>query len=670
MMEENGDVAMPSSPFAELRHHVLSGISYDAMGYPIALSPLFDGVLKIRFRAALWIRSDTMVERIHGAAPLDGGGESSKAVQGALSTAAQATQRDRQFAADLAQALDSDPWVVLGQEHGSFVGHGVDDRRSVVTPCAKCDTAGDTACEICGGHGEFTEHHESVARVDYSLSIEIIGNVPDSLRAQFKRAYQGIAAEKLFTPRLVGFTSEGAAHMAVFEAELPAAAAKVEIGRRLPHICDKVFAFGDPLTLVDPPPLLDRLHQRALDSAHIRGGPRKAQLADTLANSRLGRQALASAARRRHPFKPHDLSPFATSRLVERLSNIAKYSHRMVGHYRRRWVWTATAASAPLLGLGLMLSGYGEFIENAATGSLAVADTTVVDPSGIETAAIPSLSVAQSAALAFGGMVPFFLWWVLAIGVVGFLYARTMRRAIGVARPLRFKEVITMSSGPSLALLFGGVLYAIAFYGVPNISDWSGRVAGKLGVNDAVGMDGVNQDDLGSSRIAIVTEDTTTIETGSVNTAVAPVPFVKAPRTAPGDSLARYLDLASGDKWLLLNGAAMVRAETGRSVLQLQCTDRGPAFILHSPDLGSIGRVQMMVDGRMNGGQHTAYKFDHSGEALWWRSSRQARKSMAQAKSARLFVSSSNRSITTAINFALEDFKASARAALRLCSYS
>lgn len=523
--------------------------------------------------------------------------------------------------------------------------------------CTACDAKGRIQCQTCDGSGALTDRHGAVAKVDYSLRIDVLDDdAPKDLRRKLTASYAEIARLKLFKPKLVAFESNGSAHRVVFEAKLPAAAARVEIGQRMPRVIDQVYAFGAPLTVVDAPALADRLHHRALDEVNLNGGPRRARLADVLMKSRLGRIALASAARHAPRLDPLDLSPFASRQLGERLLDLARRCHRMVGWRRRRWVWAATALSAPALAAGLIAVGYGDALNSVAQPQPIGGGVEFgLDVSGrsvdIETASTPFSGqgdILSAMTRGVGGMAPFIALWIVAVMAFAYLQATTAKELLGVSRRLRFGEVVTASIAPAIALLFGGGLYAAAFYGPPNLGGGA-----QFAQTEA--------DTVMASRV-----DVSGIETSGIP--AEPLGGSDGAVDVAGE-LARFLSASTDTRWLIIDNKATVRATDRPAILQLGCSERGPAIALRTPGLTGVGRIQMMVDGRMNGGPRNAFPMADGEDGVWWPSSRAERRALEAGAEARLFVSEAGGAVTRAYSFALSGFRATSVAAVQGCAY-
>ncbi len=317
--------------------------------------------------------------------------------------------------------------------------------------CALCEGSGRVECADCDGTGAETDRYSPTLLFQYACYTAAEPPLEPAAEAKFRRGAQMLFKLGLMRPRFFDFQSDALGHRAVYVAEAPFVGARVSIGRRSPRVMAELYAIGDGPTLIDPPPIVDALHQRALDGLRIAGADGPRRLADALGERDLGRAALRAAARREFAFDASDFEPLATQTYARRLFELAKVCHRFVGWRARRWYWPAAALAAPLMVAGLDATG----VTSAFAGWTSVAAAS----GGFEA------SAAQNAAAEGGAFVARFatiaLWWVLALAGATALYRLTVRRVLGVGRKASRWDALRAGPAPLLGLLAGAGLTAL-----------------------------------------------------------------------------------------------------------------------------------------------------------------------------------------------------------------
>lgn len=408
------------------------------------------------------------------------------------------------FAERLRAALTEDPWRGLSAAGGVGVwaAQGAETRRETACPSCKGNVgAGD--CPRCKGVGAIGAICTPALCFGAGVAVKPVfpeqtNRAPElefaPALAALNRGLLGLIERRAFTPRLLALEGEGGAYRAVFETEIPLARVRVFVGRGVEKQAADVWALGEPLGFLDPPALLDKLHELALDRLLIRSGADLSPLADHLAGSALGRGALQAAAAFEPRFDPKDMAfrdrvrdaappssngadaaavsaanaaeltsdALMTGALADRLFAFAQRTYRALGLRLRRRLWAGFVLAAPALAVLLCAAGY-----------VGAVDALVVGRGAVTPEAPRRLM--EGATLALWAL-PFAALWFVCLYASLAHYRRTTRRILGRALgggwPEGLWEAMRLGRQPLWALAIGGALYGAAFLGAaPRGSD-------------------------------------------------------------------------------------------------------------------------------------------------------------------------------------------------------
>lgn len=317
-------------------------------------------------------------------------------------------------------------------------------------PCALCAGTGRVECADCGGAGAQTDRYSPTLLFQYTIFTDVEPSVSPVALAKFRVGAQRLTKLGLLKPRFFDFKSDGLGYRATYLADAALVGARASIGRRSPRVAAEIYGVGDGPTLVDPPPLIDALHQRALDRLRMSGvdGPRR--LADALADRDLGRAALRAAARREFNFDASEYEPLATQTYAQRLFELSKVCHRYAGWRSRRWYWPVAALTAPLLIGALDASG--------ATSAFAGWTSLAAASNGASAEA--ARKVAEGGAIA-ARIATLVLWWLAALGGAALLYRLSIKRLLGVGREASRWDVVRAGPAPVLGMIAGALMTAL-----------------------------------------------------------------------------------------------------------------------------------------------------------------------------------------------------------------
>ncbi len=401
-----------------------TALSEDLAGEPLQVETVFDATISFRATVAIWVETSDWAETSDR-------GETSRET-------ADATSGDgaRRLSAAVERLVRSDPWRFLNARQGKL----------------RLDALAEHSGEKPGPELSFALH----------LATDQTDETSERALAAVERHFGVLAARRGFAPRLTGFFAENGAWRAVFETETPVASVRLHIGRRTPRICRDLLALGAPLALASEEPLIDELHDRALDGAALSPEAH----ADKLAASAAGRSALASAAtaepRQRFVEGRRDQAPWLSERGAGRLHDLAMRCHPALGMGIRRWLWPVAAIAAPLLAAGLAAAA--AFHSDVALrlgrdGAVGLASLFSVLGWGPP-------SAERTTAAIFVGLLPFALFWVVTLGLLAHAFGRKTKRVLGFARRLTMRDIFARGPGPWAAMTAGAALYAITFFGL------------------------------------------------------------------------------------------------------------------------------------------------------------------------------------------------------------
>ncbi|MCI4664070.1 MAG: hypothetical protein MRY74_05045 [Neomegalonema sp.] len=317
--------------------------------------------------------------------------------------------------------------------------------------CGLCNGTGRVECAECGGAGAQTDIYSVAPRFDYSNYLSCDEQVSRIVESKLRRGVQILARSGRLQAKFIGLKSDKLGYRASFTVEKAVTGARIGAGRRSPRVMAELYAIDEPPVLIDPPPLIDKLHQRALDNLRHTGRDNPRAIADALSARALGRAALTAAARRDLRFDASAFEPLATPGYAARLFELAKTCHRFAGWRIRRWFWPAAAIGAPLF--VAMLDAIG------ATSIIAGWTSVAAASSGVD-AAIAQRDAAANGVI-FGRIGAIALWWLLAASAAALVYRRSVRRILGVARAATTLDVLRAGPAPLLGLIAGAGLTAL-----------------------------------------------------------------------------------------------------------------------------------------------------------------------------------------------------------------
>lgn len=532
----------------------------------------------------------------------------------ALLATARREMESSAFTDALAAALREDPWRALGP----FSGEGMavtrlDEQRLARLPCEACGGLGQAPvddeeseggvepCPECAGAGWRKHAMQVEIMLAGAVALAALSNAPEGAEDVVRRGLADLIERRAFAPELSAFET-GAAPAATLVAPLPVAFCRVIIGRKAARRVYDVWAIGEPLEFVDPPPLLDLLHEYALDKIMVDPIADKGALADQLAATRIGRAALRAAAAFEPQFDADDIAfadatgsegdgaaaktlsaaKLVSRTLTDRLFRFAQQSYRELGDSGRRTIWLSMLLLTPIVAMTLTGMGY-----------VGGADSLLANLDGLVSLDLrEALTIVAWAA-------PFLLFWLAALWASILHFRMRTKRVIGRALGFGATDALRQARRPWIGLALGGMLYGLAFIGsappdedrigmaeetqllarfrIPILNSvFDGAADGRDWIAASLGVDRpASRPDLEELRGRVVSRQSLLAE-----------------------RLRTVAYAARPDRWGEFDGVAAVKAlgPSGVAVFGVLCAQGAPIFTLVAEPLAELSRVSLFVN--------------------------------------------------------------------------